>query len=68
MPRPKAGVGRQVVVGEMCPQAAGGRPAVAPLVMRSGTWTDAAAELANAVERGSVPRFAVFGVDGKVAG
>lgn len=67
-PRPKAGIGRQVVVGEMCPLAAGGRPAIAPLVMRTGTWTDAATELANTVERGSVPRFAVFGVDGKLAG
>jgi hypothetical protein len=67
-PRPKATGGRQVVVGEMCPQAAGGRPAIVPLVMRAGTWTDAAAELANTVERGSVPRFVVFGVDGKIAG
>jgi hypothetical protein len=60
--------GRQIVVGEMCPQAAAGRPAIAPLVMRTGTWIDAQAELASVVERGSVPRFVVFGVDGKVAG
>ena len=33
--------GRQVVVGEMCPQGAGGRPAVAPLIMRGVGWTDA---------------------------
>ncbi len=67
-PRPKVTGGRQLVVGEMCPQAAAGRPAIAPLVMRTATWIDAQAELANVVERGSVPRFAVFGVDGKVAG
>lgn len=67
-PRPKAVAGRQIVVGEMCPTAAGGRPAIVPLVMRAGTWTDAAAELSNTVERGSVPRFVVFGVDGKIAG
>lgn len=67
-PRPKVSGGRQLVVGEMCPQAAGGRPAIAPLVMRTATWIDAQAELANVVERGSVPRFVVFGVDGKVAG
>jgi hypothetical protein len=67
-PRPRVAGGRQIVVGEMCPQGAAGRPAVAPLVMRTGTWTDAQAELANVVERGSVPRFVVFGVDGKVAG
>jgi hypothetical protein len=60
--------GRRVVVGEMCPQGAGGRPAVAPLVMRGVGWTDAASEVAATVERGSVPRFSVFGVDGKIAG
>lgn len=67
-PRPRVTGGRQVVVGEMCPQAAAGRPAIAPLVMRTSTWIDAQADLANVVERGSVPRFVVFGVDGKVAG
>jgi hypothetical protein len=60
--------GRRVVVGEMCPQGAGGRPAVAPLVMRGVGWTDTAAEVSGTVERGSVPRFSVFGVDGKIAG
>lgn len=60
--------GRQVVVGEMCPQGAGGRPAVAPLMMRSVGWNDTAAEVDATVERGSVPRFFVFGVDGKTAG
>ncbi|MBA3395098.1 MAG: hypothetical protein H0T89_20795 [Deltaproteobacteria bacterium] len=60
--------GRQIVVGEMCPQGAGGRPAVAPLVMRTMGWSDDVAEVTNAVERGSVPRFVVFGVDGKIAG
>jgi hypothetical protein len=67
-PRPRVTGGRQIVIGEMCPQAAAGRPAIAPLVMRMATWIDAPAELANIVERGSVPRFVVFGVDGKVAG
>jgi hypothetical protein len=60
--------GRQVVVGEMCPQGAGGRPAVAPLVMRGVGWTDTASEVTATVERGSVPRFTVFGVDGKPSG
>jgi len=62
------GNGRHVVVGEMCPQGAGGRPAVAPLIMRGVGWSDAAADVNAAVERGSVPRFVVFGVDGKMAG
>jgi hypothetical protein len=60
--------GRQVVVGEMCPQAAAGRPAIAPLIMRALQWTDTASEVEAAVERGSVPRFIVFGTDGKLAG
>ena len=60
--------GRQVMVGEMCPQGAGGRPAVAPLMMRNVTWTDAPAELSAVVERGSVQRWTVFGTDGKAAG
>jgi hypothetical protein len=68
-PAPKVeATGRRVVVGEMCPQGAGGRPAVAPLVMRGVGWTDAAHEVTSTVERGSVPRFIVFGVDGKPAG
>jgi hypothetical protein len=60
--------GRRILVGEMCPQGAGGRPAVAPLVMRGVSWSDNTAEVAATVERGSVPRFSVFGVDGKIAG
>lgn len=60
--------GRQVVVGELCPQSAAGRPAVAPLLMRTTQWIDAVAEVTGAVERGSTPRFVAFGVDGKVAG
>jgi hypothetical protein len=67
-PTPTRAVGRQIVVGEMCPQGAGGRPAVAPLIMRTVQWTDNAAEVAATVERGSVPRFVVLGVDGKMAG
>lgn len=65
---PSARAERQLVVGEMCPQGAAGRPAIAPLVMRALEWVDTPAELTNAVERGSTPRFSVFGSDGKVAG
>jgi hypothetical protein len=60
--------GRQIVVGELCPQSAAGRPAVAPLLMRTTQWTDVQAEVTSAVERGATPRFAAFGVDGKIAG
>src|SRR5437879_900483 len=67
-PTPISAGGRHVVVGEMCPQGAAGRPAVAPLIMRGVQWIDNAAEVGATVERGSVPRFVVFGVDGKMAG
>lgn len=59
---------RQVVVGELCPQAAAGRPAVAPLLMHTTQWIDTANEVTDTVERGSAPRFAVYGTDGKIAG
>jgi len=68
-PRSQGGApAREVVVGEMCPQGAGGRPAVAPLVMRTVQWSDRADEVGATVERGSVPRFVVLGTDGKLAG
>jgi hypothetical protein len=60
--------GRQLVVGELCPQGAAGRPAVAPLLIRTTQWLDAASEVNGAVERGATRRFVAFGVDGKVAG
>jgi hypothetical protein len=66
-PKPTRG-GRQVVVGELCPQGAAGRPAVAPLLMRTTQWIDTVAEVTGAVERGATPRFVAFGVDGKIAG
>jgi hypothetical protein len=52
----------------MCPQGAGGRPAIAPVVMRGVGWTDNPADVTATVERGEVPRFVVYGVDGKPAG
>ena len=36
--------------------------------MRGVNWSDNATEVTATVERGTVPRFFVFGVDGKVAG
>jgi len=67
-PRPRSTGGRQVVVGELCPQGAAGRPAIAPLIMRTVSWNDTPTEVSELVERGSTPRFVVFGVDGKTAG
>jgi len=67
-PRPATPAGRQVMIGELCPQGAAGRPAVMPLMIRTVAWTDKAEEVSAVVERGGVPRFIVFGVDGKPAG
>lgn len=55
-------------MGELCPQGAAGRPGIAPLLMHAGPWIDTAAEVTGPIERGATPRFAAFGVDGKVAG
>jgi hypothetical protein len=60
--------GRQVVVGELCPQSAAGRPAVAPLLLHTTQWIDTPSEVTGAAERGTTPRFVAFGVDGKAAG
>ena len=68
LPRTGTPSGRQVMVGEMCPQGAGGRPAVIPLMMRTVRWTDNTTEVSEVVERGSVPRWSVLGTDGKQAG
>src|SRR5262252_10280095 len=60
--------GRQVIVGELCPQGAAGRPAIAPLLLHSNQWIDTPAEITSPIERGAAPRFVAFGVDGKIAG
>jgi hypothetical protein len=56
------------MVGELCPKGAAGRPAIAPLLMRTTQWIDTQVEVTNAVERGDTPRFVVYGIDGKRAG
>jgi hypothetical protein len=60
--------GREVMVGEICPEGAGSSPAVAPLLVRNVGWSDNATDLGAVLERNSVPRFSVFGTDGKLAG
>jgi hypothetical protein len=60
--------GREVVVGEMCPEAAAGRPAVAPLFVRGVGWQADPAEAAAPVERGAARQFSVLSWDGRRAG
>lgn len=59
---------RDVLIGEMCPGAAGGRPAVLPLFLRSVGWQSQAADVAAPLERRSARQFAVLGWDGRRVG
>lgn len=60
--------GRSVLVGEMCPEAAAGRPGLAPLFLRGVEWSDDPDTVADPIERGTASDFAVLGFDGKRAG
>jgi hypothetical protein len=60
--------GRPVLVGEMCPTAASGRPAIRPLFVRRERWRDEAAALISPVERREARQFSVLGWDGRRAG
>ena len=61
------GPGRGVLVGEMCLDGAGGRPAVAPLLVRGVGWSANVEEVGIQLER-TARAFAVLGVDGRRAG
>jgi hypothetical protein len=69
-PKPLKGrsVGRQVLVGEMCPVAAAGRPGVAPLFLRNVQWTSDADVVVDPIAHGTVGQFAVLGFDGARSG
>lgn len=60
--------GRAVLLGEMCPEAAAGRPGIAPLMVHGVQWSDDAEAVADPIERGVVSQFAVLGYDGVRAG
>ena len=60
--------GRGVLVGEMCPTAAVGRPAVRPLFVRGEAWSDRPEALVAPVERRGARQFSVLGWDGRRAG
>jgi hypothetical protein len=60
--------GREVLLGEMCPQMAAGKPAMAPLVVRGVRWEADPTILSGMVERAAAPRMLVLGYDGARAG
>lgn len=66
--RPAPPAGRRALIGEMCPQGAGGRPGLAPLALRDVSWSSDRGELVNALARGTAAQFVVFAVDGRKAG
>jgi hypothetical protein len=59
---------REVLVGEMCPKVARGRPAVLPLFVRRLGWSADQAAIARPLESRSARRFSVFAWDGHRAG
>jgi hypothetical protein len=67
-PAPGTAPLREVLVGEMCPQAAMSRPAVIPLVARRVSWTADLDEVSRPVERGAARQFSVLAWDGRRAG
>ena len=68
-PRRLTGIpGRQLVVGEMCPLLAEGRPGIAPLIIHSVDWNDKPSAVAELVSRGVVSHFTVLGYNGAFAG
>jgi hypothetical protein len=64
---PAGSPGRGVLIGEMCPQGAGGSPAIAPLVVRSVGWSAETDDVADALDS-AAHTFTVLGVDGTRAG
>lgn len=66
--RDGAAGGRGAMVAELCPKALDGRPALAPLAMRSVSWTNDPDELEAALARGEASQFDVLAVDGQRAG
>lgn len=59
---------REVMIGEMCPSAAGGRPAVMPVFARKLAWISANDELAQPIRASGVRQFAVYAWAGGRAG
>ena len=59
---------REVLIGEMCPTAAAGRPAVLPLFLRTVGWQSQSADVTAPLERRSARQFAVLAWDGRRVG
>jgi hypothetical protein len=60
--------GRDVLIGELCPEGAGGRPAVLPQLVRGRGWSAGSADLAAPIERRSARQFVALGWSGRRVG
>jgi hypothetical protein len=56
------------MIGEMCPAAAGDRPAVIPVFARRLEWVSAVADVTGLLERNAVRQFSVYGWSGARVG
>lgn len=64
-PQPLA---REVLLGEMCPRAAAGRPAVLPLVLRTISWSVNSDDVSLPIENRAARVFSVMSWEGRRAG
>lgn len=60
--------GHGAMLAEMCPDRAEGRPALAPLAVRTVSWSAERADLEAPIARGQAALFAVLAVDGQRIG
>ena len=66
--RPAPPPGRQALLGEMCPQAAAGRPGLSPLAVRTVSWSSERTDMLTPLQRGAAAQFTVLALDGRKAG
>lgn len=59
---------REMLIGEMCPAGAAGRPAVIPLFLRAVTWSSNGSEVSTPIESRRARQFSVMAWDGRRAG
>ncbi len=60
--------GREILLGQLCPEAAAGRPGFLPLLVRRVSWSAAPADVVRPLARRAARVFAVLAWDGRRAG
>lgn len=59
---------REILLGEMCPNAAADRPAVKPIIVRHVVWEDSDEAVVRPIESRSARQFSILGWDGRRVG